>query len=157
MNRLNGTRPATLNPDMMLQGVVANGNDFPTRPAISLVVIGFAGLSRIHLVANELKYPFIGPKTLLSKVWSLWEQCGGKDVFTIPLSLARFRTSMDRWELLLSRKSATLLLWDGRTWRMKWLMNWTKSTFFIQPDLLADPAEPRGAPFMKWFLKRTLE
>jgi hypothetical protein len=157
MNRLNGTRPETLNPDMMLQVVVANGNDFPTRPAISLIVIDFAGLSRIQLVTNELKYLFKGPNTLLCKGWSLWEQCGGKDIITIPLSLARFRTSMDRWELWLSRKSATLLFLDGRTWRMKWFMNWTKSTFVIQLDLLADPAVPRGAPFIKLFLKRTLQ
>jgi hypothetical protein len=134
---------------MMLQVVVANGNDFPTRPAISLIVIDFAGLSRIQLVTNELKYLFNGPNTLLCKGWSLWEQCGGKDIITIPLSLARFRTSMDRWELWLSRKSATLLFLDGRTWRMKWFMNWTKSTFVIQLDLLADPAVPRGAPFIK--------
>jgi hypothetical protein len=36
-------------------------------------------------------------------------------------------------------------------------MNKTKSWSDIQPDLLADPAEPRGAQLRKYSLKLTLK
>jgi hypothetical protein len=54
INLLNGTSPATLNPDVMFAGVIASGNANPTSSAMMCMLIGFPGWSFIHELQYEL-------------------------------------------------------------------------------------------------------
>ena len=129
----------------MFSFCIARGKALLTIIGMSYIFIVLLGVSFINWSQAELTCFFNGPKTDRSNGCSLWLQWGGKDMIVTPFSLAIFRTSTDRCDSWLSNNSTTGLSLEHLVFLIKCLINRTKFSSVIQPDLVAAPSEP-GAP-----------
>lgn len=81
-----------------------------------------------------------------SSAWRRWVLCGGKQIMTMPFSLAYSMACTDLWLAWPSSNKIAFLCWVGLTKATKWCSHLRKSLESVHPVLLAAPIVPSGAP-----------